>query len=79
MIQIQNANGIFASIAWLPAPGGDPISRQVRFSTIDIIPGITAAIVDLCQPLSRGSVSINSSDPLASPVVDLGVLRIQMT
>lgn len=67
-------NGVFSQIAWLPAPGGDPISRQVRFATVDIIPGLTIALLDLCQPLSRGSVSINSPDPLASPVVDLGIL-----
>lgn len=67
-------NGVFSQIAWLPAPGGNPISRQIRFSTVDIIPGVTAAILDLCQPQSRGSVSINSADPLAPPVVDLGVL-----
>lgn len=67
-------NGIFSQISWLPAPGGDPLSRQIRISTVDIIPGITAAILDLVQPLSRGSVSINSADPLAHPVIDLGVL-----
>lgn len=67
------SNGIFAQIAWLPAPGGDPTVRQVRFSTADAIPGITLGLLDLCQPKSRGSVSINSTDPLASPVVDLGV------
>lgn len=69
-----NSNGVFSQIAWLPAPGGDPISRQIRITTVDIVPGITAGILDLCQPKSRGSVSINSADPLVSPVVDLGVL-----
>ncbi len=67
-------NGVFSQIAWLPAPGGDPSSRQIRISTVDVIPGVTAGIVDLCQPKSRGSVSINSADPLAPPVIDLGVL-----
>lgn len=67
-------NGVFSQIAWLPAPKGRPNSRQIRISTVDVIPGITGAILDLCQPKSRGSVSINSADPLAPPVVDLGVL-----
>lgn len=67
-------NGVFSQISWLPAPGGDPISRQVRISTVDIIPGITASILDLCQPKSRGSVSIGSANPLDPPIVDLGVL-----
>lgn len=70
----SKGNGVFAEIAWLPAPGGDPTSRQIRITTVDVIPGITAGILDLCQPLSRGSVSINSNDPLAPPVIDLGVL-----
>lgn len=68
-----DGNGIFSQISWLPAPGGDPTSRQIRFSTVDVIPGVTAAILDLCQPLSRGSVSINSNDPLAPPVIDMGI------
>lgn len=69
-----NGNGVFSQISWLPAPGGDPTSRQIRFTTLDIIPGITGGVLDLCQPLSRGSVSINSAEPLAPPVIDLGVL-----
>lgn len=68
-----NGNGIFSQIAWLPTPGTKSISRQVRIATIDVIPGITTCLVDLCQPKSRGSVSINSSNPLAAPVIDLGV------
>ena len=70
----SNGNGIFSQIAWLPDPMGDPISRQVRFSTLDIVPGITLGILDLCQAKSRGSVSINSANPLDPIVVDLGVL-----
>lgn len=67
-------NSVFAQIAWLPAPGGDPTQRMLRFSTVDVVPGITGALFDLCQPLSRGSVSINSSNPLAPPVIDSGTL-----
>lgn len=70
----SKGNGVFSQIAWLPAPGGDPTSRQIRISTVDVIPGLTAAIVDLVQPKSRGSVSIDSINPLDPPVVDLGVL-----
>lgn len=67
-------NRFFSQICWLPAPGGDPISRQVRFSTIDIIPGLTVGVVDLVQPSSHGSVSISSANPLDPPVVDPGEL-----
>lgn len=67
-------NTIFSQISWLPAPGGDPTSRQVRLATLGVIPGITLMLVDLCQPLSRGSVTINSANPLAPPVVDIGEL-----
>jgi len=68
------SNGVFSNIAWLPAVGGDPGSRQVRISTVDIIPGITVGILDLCQPKSRGTVSISSNNPLDPPVINLGVL-----
>jgi len=68
------SNGIFSQISWLPAPGGDPAVRQVRIVTLDVIPGLTPASIDLCQPASRGSVTINSADPLAPPVVDFGLL-----
>lgn len=67
-------NSLFAEFAWLPAPGGDPISRQVRFSTSNIIPGLTIAILDLVQPLSRGVITINNPDPSTKPVINMGVL-----
>lgn len=67
-------DGLFSQISWLPAPGGNPYSRQIRIATANPIPGFVLFIMDLCQPQSRGSVSINSSDPLAAPVIDLGVL-----
>ncbi|HSW86126.1 MAG TPA: GMC oxidoreductase, partial [Rhabdochlamydiaceae bacterium] len=69
-----STNRAFSQISWLPVPGGDPTSRQIRIATIDIIPGLTPALVDLIQPQSRGSVSINSANPLDPPVIDLGVL-----
>lgn len=64
--------GIFSQIAWLPAPGGDPTKRVIRLSTTTPFPGLSAMLVDLCQPKSRGSITINSADPLARPVIDLG-------
>ena len=51
----------------------------MRFTTVDVVPGITLALLDLCQPLSTGSVSINSPDPLSPPVIDLGGYPIQAT
>jgi len=68
------SNGIFSQISWLPAPEGDPTIRKIRIVTLDVIPGFTPASIDLCQPASRGSVSINSANPLAPPVIDLGLL-----
>ncbi len=66
-------SGLFSQISWLPAPGGDPTIRALRLATINPIPGITLGSFDLNQTQSRGSVSINSNDPLSAPVVDLGV------
>jgi choline dehydrogenase-like flavoprotein len=68
-----NPNSIFIQISNLPAPGGDPTVRRIRFAGITFhIPGIVVASLSLLQPLSRGSLTINSSDPLAPPVIDLG-------
>ncbi len=69
-----NANSPFSQIAWLEDPRGLLPGRQLRLSTVDVIPGITLGLFDLCQPLSRGSVSIDSPNPLDPPVVDLGLL-----
>lgn len=71
---IPTPNTIFGNIAWLPAPGGDPTSRQIRLATVAPFPGIAILTVDLCQPASRGSITINSADPSAPFVMDLGVL-----
>jgi len=67
-------NGLFTQIAWLPTPGGDPTIRTLRFASVTPIPGITIVLFDLVQPLSRGSIAINSTDPFAEPTFDLGVL-----
>lgn len=67
-------NSLFSQISWLPAPGGDPTSRQIRFAVVNGIPGFTPVLVDLVQPQSRGSITIASADPLIPPVIDLGEL-----
>ena len=66
-------NSIFSQISWLPAPGGDPTVRKVRFTSLNLIPGVSAAIFDLILPQSRGAITINSSDPTSPPVIDLGI------
>lgn len=71
---ILGSTSLFSQISWLPAPGEDPTIRKVRLATVNIIPGITLALLDLCQPFSRGSITINSSNPLAPPVIDNGEL-----
>lgn len=69
-----NSNNVFASIAWLPSPLGNPSVRGFRFATASQIPGITLALCDLVKPQSRGSITINSANPLDAPVIDMGVL-----
>lgn len=71
----DNFNWLITPLAWLPAPGGNPIIRELRFACISVTPGLTVGTFDLCQPRSRGSVSINSPDPLADPVIDLGTFN----
>ncbi len=67
------ATTFFAQINQLPAPGGSPSGRQIRISAMDAIPGITPVIVDLLIPQSRGSITINSANPLDQPVIDFGL------
>ena len=71
---IGEENGIFAQISWLPDPTGDTKSRALRLSTVNPIPGITLGFFDILQPKSRGEIVINSNDPLADPVINLGTL-----
>lgn len=71
---IKHSAGIFNQISWLPAPGGNIKIRQFRLAFTNPIPGLTLGVFDLCQPLSRGSVTINSADPTAPPVIDFGFL-----
>lgn len=70
----RNLNSPFDQIAWLPDPDNDPKKREIRFSTISAVPGVTLGLVDLVQPRSRGSITINSRDPLAPPIIDYGIL-----
>lgn len=72
---VVNINSPFECIAFLPDPlGGDPTKREVRISPITQIPGLTAVLVDLLQPKSRGEIRIRSADPLVPPIVNIGVL-----
>lgn len=64
--------GIFSQIGHFPDPEGDPNVRIYRMSTVNPVPGITSLIFDLLQPKSRGSVTINSPDPLAKPLINYG-------
>lgn len=70
----KNSNSIFANISWMPDPNGDPMVRKVRFTTTQVIPGITIALLDLVLPKSRGQITINSSNPLDPPVINEGIL-----
>lgn len=70
----SRSNGAFSQIAWLPAPGGDPGVRAIRIATINQTPGIVLAFIDLDQAKSRGSITLNSADPLVPPVINEGAL-----
>lgn len=72
---LDGDSGVFSQISWLPVPGGDPTVRQLRIATVNPLPGITFALFDLCQPLSRGSITINSKNPLDPFVIDLGTFN----
>jgi choline dehydrogenase-like flavoprotein len=70
-----NPNDNFSQIAWFPSPTGDQTKREIRMATSNPIPGITLCVLDLVQARSRGSVTINSNNPLNPPVIDYGVLN----
>lgn len=63
-------NGLFTQISYLPDPTGNPNVRALRFASINPIPGLLLGLFDLVQPKSRGSITINSADPLQPPVVN---------
>lgn len=67
-------SGLFDQISHLPDPIGDPTVRQLRLAIGNPLPGFVLGTFDLLQPQSRGSITINSTDPMAPPVVDIGVL-----
>lgn len=68
-------NSIFAQIAWLPEPGSPSGTdvRKVRFTSVNPFPGLAFTLVDLVQPLSRGSITLNSINPFDPPVIDSGM------
>lgn len=66
-----DTNDFFVQISWLPAPNGDSRKREVRLAVLNPLPGVAPVLVDLCQPKSRGSITIKSADPLVPPVIDL--------
>lgn len=67
-------NSLLTQITWMPAVGGSNNTRIFRFATINPIPGIALALFDLVQPVSRGSITITSSNPAVEPSMNLGVL-----
>ncbi len=67
-------NSIFSQIAWFPAPAGNPTLRKVRIATVNPIPGIAFALLDLVQPLSRGRITLKSFNPFEPPLVSSGML-----
>ncbi len=73
-LENPGVTGLFSQISFLPDPTGDPTVRALRIAILNPAPGVVIGSLDLCQPLSRGSVLINSSDPTTPPVVNLGVL-----
>lgn len=66
-------NSVFSQISWLPAPGGDPNVRKYQYISMNLTPGLSAVIFELAQPKSRGSITINSNDPTAPPVINIGM------
>jgi choline dehydrogenase-like flavoprotein len=67
-----NSLTLFKQISWFPDPIGDQNIRQLRLAFANPIPGLMVAVFDLVQPKSRGSLTINSSNPLDPPVIDFG-------
>jgi choline dehydrogenase-like flavoprotein len=73
----SDPNSIFSQIAMLPDPTGDQTKRALRFTSVNVFPGFAFVMFDLVNAKSRGSVTINSADPLAKPIIDFGVLTNQ--
>lgn len=66
-------NSIFSQISWLPAPNGDPNIRKYQFISMNLLPGLSAVLFELAQPKSRGNITINTNDPTAPPVINIGI------
>lgn len=66
-------NSVFSQISWLPAPGGDPNIRKFQFISMNLFPGLSAVLFELAQPKSRGNIIIDSPDPTAPPVINIGM------
>jgi choline dehydrogenase-like flavoprotein len=62
------------NIAWLPDPLRNPTVRAAHLVTLNPIPGIAVGLFGLSPAQSRGSIVINSADPLQPPVIDSGIL-----
>ncbi len=67
-------NNFLNNIAWLPDPTGDPTIRVGNFFTTNPIPGFALGVLTLSPTQSRGTIIINSANPLQPPVINLGIL-----
>ncbi|KAF7432616.1 hypothetical protein PC9H_004558 [Pleurotus ostreatus] len=60
-----------------PAPG--PNTARIEFNSVVVDPissvGSLSITTNVLTPISRGSVTLNSSDPLDDPLIDLGLLE----
>lgn len=73
--QVVPTAGIYTQLTTLPDPVGDQSIRAFHFAVSNLInvPGLTLGLLDLCNPKSRGSITIDSPDALKRPVINLGV------
>ena len=76
-IPAVDPNNYLNNIAWFPDPLGDPSVRVSHLVTLNPIPGIAVGLFGLSPTQSRGSIVINSADPLQPPVIDTGILSNQ--
>lgn len=71
--QLLPDTGIFQQIAFLPDPNGDPLTRTYIFASANPLPGLSFAVFNLISPQSRGSITIDSPNPLSQPVINFGL------
>ena len=67
-------NGKFASGAFLPAPGGPEDQRSIQFIPSQVFGNMLYMSVLCVNPKSRGSLRIQSGDPLKIMLGDFGFL-----